>query len=65
MTFTALQKHTALKREIAQRHRVYPRLVSQAKMKPSERDFQIGIFEAIAEDYRERAEAEESAGRLL
>ena len=22
-TFTALQKHTALKREIAQRHRVY------------------------------------------
>lgn len=64
-TFTASQKFAALKREIAQRHRVYSRLVASGKMKPAESAREIGVMTAIAEDYRAQAEAEDRAGRLI
>lgn len=63
--FTARQKQQAAAREVAQRHRVYPRLVEAGKMKQADADLQIAIMSAIELDYRQRADAEDAAGRLL
>lgn len=63
--FTARQKQQAAAREVAQRQRVYPRLVEAGKMKRTDADKQIAIMSDIESDYRQRADAEERAERLL
>lgn len=63
--FTSRQKQQAAAREVAQRQRVYPRLVEAGKMKQADSDLQIAIMSAIELDYRQRADAEDAAGRLL
>ena len=63
--FTARDKCRCAEREIVQRLRVYPRLISENKMTTKQADRQIGIMKEIAEDYRVLAEAEEAKERLL
>ena len=65
MTFTAADKAKCAEREVAQRRRVYPRLVESRRMKQAEADRQIALMEAIAADYRARADAEGAKGRLI
>ena len=65
MTFTAAEKAKCATREVAQRRRVYPRLVESQRMKQAEADRQIAIMEAIAADYRAQADAEDAKGRLI
>ncbi len=64
-TFTDRDKADEAKREVAMRRRVYPRWVQDGRMKQADADRKIAIMEAIATDYRERAETEEAKGRLL
>lgn len=49
--FTAEDKFKEARRELAQRKRVYPRLVAQGSLKQAEADRQIAIMEAIRDDY--------------
>lgn len=63
--FTARQKQQALAREIGFRRRVYATRVVEGRMKQADADFQIGIFEEMEAEFRQRAEAEDRAGRLL
>jgi hypothetical protein len=49
--FTALQKMEAAEREVKQRMRVYPRLISQGKMTREQATYQTDIMRAIARDY--------------
>lgn len=56
--FTAQEKLEAVEREIGFRRRVYARRVEERKMTQQLADFQIGVFEAIAADYREKASDE-------
>jgi hypothetical protein len=63
--FTARDKQRAAAREVAQRQRVYPRLIEAGKMKQSDADLQIAIMSAMEADYRKAADAEDQAGRLL
>lgn len=53
MAFSRLEKLNEALREIAQRRRVYPRLVSAGKMTQAQADRQTAVMQAIAEDYRE------------
>ena len=64
-TFTDRDKADEAKREVAMRRRVYPRWVQDGRMKQADADRKIAVMEAIAADYRERAETEEQKGRLL
>jgi hypothetical protein len=64
-TFTAAQLHACLEREIRQRKRVYPRWVEERRFTQSFADEQIAMMEAIAEDYRLKAEAERAKGDLF
>ena len=64
-TFTARQKQQAAAREVAQRQRVYPRLVEAGRLKHAEAERQIAIMQSIEADYRKLAEAEDAAGRLI
>jgi hypothetical protein len=52
MNFTNSEKLAEIEREIAQRHRVYRRLIDVGRMKPNIASRQIAILHAIAEDYR-------------
>lgn len=52
--FTRDEKRAAVQREVAQRRKVYPRLVSDGRITQAFADAQIAIMEAIAEDYREK-----------
>lgn len=63
--FTARQKQQALARELGFRRRVYATRVAEGRMKQSDADFQIGIFEEMESEFRQRADAEDRAGRLL
>jgi hypothetical protein len=63
--FTSRQKQQALARELSFRRRVYAQRVADGKMKEAEAAFQIGIFEEKEAEMRQRAEAEDHAGRLL
>lgn len=65
MTFTAADKAKCAEREVAQRRRVYPRLVESRRMKQAEADRQIAIMEAIAADYTAQADGEDAKGRLI
>lgn len=49
--FSDADKIAALRREIALRRNVYARRVSDGKMKPQDRDREIGVMEAILADY--------------
>jgi hypothetical protein len=50
--FTREMKLKAIERELGFRKRVYARRVDEKKMTQKEADYEIGVFEAIAEDYR-------------
>lgn len=63
--FTARQKQQALARELGLRRRVYATRVAAGSMNEAEAAFQIGIFEEMEAEFRQRAEAEDQAGRLL
>jgi hypothetical protein len=65
MSFTARDKAECAEREVAQRKRVYFRLVGEGKMSGKFADKQIAIMQAIADDYRLQAEADEAKERLL
>ena len=56
--FTALQKMEAAEREVKQRMRVYPRLISQGKMTREQATYQTDIMRAIAFDYEMLEEME-------
>lgn len=64
-TFTARQKQQAAAREVAQRQRVYARLVEAGRMKQADAARGIAIMQVIEADYRAQADAEDQAGRLL
>ncbi len=64
-TFSAEDKRRAAAREVAQRQRVYPRLVETGKMKQADAERQTAIMSAIEADYRKLAEEEAAKGRLL
>ena len=49
---SALDKLTAVERELRYRRRVYERLVAEGKMTANTAATQIAIFEAIEADYR-------------
>jgi hypothetical protein len=63
--YTTTEKLKAVERELGFRRRVYASRVAEGRMKQTDADFQIGVFLAIADDYRTLAEAEDKAGRLL
>lgn len=63
--FTARQKQQALNRELGFRRRVYATRVAEGRMKEADAAFQIGIFEEMEAEFRDRADAEDRAGRLL
>ena len=50
--YTAQQKLNAIARELALRAATYPKRIDAGKMSSSEAAYQLGIMEAIAEDYR-------------
>jgi len=52
MSFTAGEKHAAVKRELEFRRRVYPTMIEQNRMTRKTADLQIAIFEEILEDYK-------------
>jgi len=51
VTFSTDEKIAAIERELRFRRRVYATKVAENRMKPSAMAFQIGIFEAMLEDY--------------
>ena len=57
-SFTATDKLQAVRREIEQRVRVYPRLVLAGSMTQKYSDFQIDVMRAIAADYEQLAAKE-------
>ncbi len=63
--FTARQKQQALALELGFRRRVYATRVAASSMKEAYAAFQIGIFEEMEAEMRQRAEAEDRAGRML
>ncbi len=63
--FTSRQKQQALARELGFRRRVYATRVQEGRMKQADADYQIGIFEELEAEMRQRADAEDRAGRLL
>lgn len=56
--FTAEEKLKAVERELGYRRHVYSRRVANNKMTQAQADRQIGVMEAIAEDYRTLAAGE-------
>jgi hypothetical protein len=52
-------KLMCLERELRMRRRVYPRWVELGKMKMRQAEHEIEVMEAIADDYRKRAEQDE------
>jgi hypothetical protein len=58
MTFTATLKREAALREVRQRERVYPRLVSNGRMSETEAKYETDIMRAIAADYEALADGE-------
>jgi hypothetical protein len=63
--FTDKDKAECAEREVKQRRYVYPRRVADGKMTQALADRQIAIMEAIAADYRAKADAEDAKGRLF
>lgn len=65
MTITTADKLKEIKRELAQRRRVYPRLIEKGSITPEAAARQTEIMQAIADDYEQRAKAEEPQGELI
>ncbi len=65
MPFTSREKQKAATREVGYRQHVYPRRVSDGKMKQADADKQIAIMQEIADDYARLAEVEEAKERLI
>lgn len=63
--FTNRQKMDCARREVALRRGVYKLRVEQGRTSQATADKQIALMEAIAEDYRLLAEADEREERLL
>lgn len=63
--FTERDKLAGIERELGYRRKIFPGRVEAGKMPQETADRQIALFEQIAEDYRERVEAEIAKGRLL
>jgi hypothetical protein len=57
--FTTKEKLQCVVRELGFRHRVYARRVELGKMKQADAAHEIAVMEAIAEDYKQLAAAEE------
>jgi len=57
-TYTNQQKFDAVERELKYRVRVYARRVAEGKMTAELAKYQQEIFQAIAEDYRAKLDAE-------
>ena len=51
MEFTNSEKVAALRKEIAMRKSVYPKMVAASKMTTAEMIYGINIMEAIVDDY--------------
>lgn len=62
---TDKDKAECAEREVKQRLRVYPIRVADGRMTQAFADRQIAIMEAIAAEYRAKADAEDARGRLL
>lgn len=62
---TNKDKAQCAEREVKQRQRVYSRWVADGRMAQAFADRQIAVMQAIAEDYRAKADADDQAGRLL
>ncbi|KUL95968.1 hypothetical protein DK26_07990 [Bosea sp. WAO] len=62
---TSRQKQQALARKFGFRRRVYATREAADSMKEAEAAFQIGIFEEMEAEMRQRAEAVHRARRLL
>lgn len=58
MTFTAAELAACARREVAQRERVYPRLITSGKMDRRTAERQIAMMEQIARDYAAKAKSE-------
>jgi hypothetical protein len=56
VTYTAAEKASEAEREVAQRRRVYARLVDQGKMTADAMVRKIAIMDEIAADYRALAQ---------
>lgn len=56
--FSMHEKLKEIERELAQRRRVYPRLIDSGKMSRAAADRQTAVLEAIRDDYRRKAEEE-------
>lgn len=65
MTITTADKLKEAKRELAQRRRVYPRLIEKGSLTREAADRQTAIMQAIADDYEARVKAEQPQGSLL
>lgn len=64
-TVTAASKLSAVRRELAYRRRVYPRLVAEGKLREDTADFQLRVMEAIEADYAAQVEPKPQQGRLF
>lgn len=62
---TNRDKQNCAMREVAQRTRVYMRLMNAGKMSEAKAAREIALMRAIADDYAKLAEADESKGRLI
>lgn len=62
---TTAEKLRCAERELNYRQRVYPRLVARGTMTQRLADYEIGVMEEIAADYRALDEARESLLALM
>ena len=62
---TNKDKAECAEREVKQRQRVFSRWVADGRMAQAFTDRQLAVMQAIAEDYRAKADADDQAGRLL
>lgn len=53
-TFTLEEKLKEIEREIAQRYRVYPRLIDRGTIRRETADRQIALMVAVRDDYRNK-----------
>ena len=65
MTFSFSELARCAEREVKQREHVYPRLVSEGRMKARSAQVQTDMMREIARRMAELAEAEEASERLL
>jgi hypothetical protein len=62
---TARDKAICADREVRKRRRVYSRLVAEGRMTGKAADKEIAVMQAIADDYRQKADEEAASERLI